>query len=328
MNKQFGAGIPVARRNALGLLVPLLLLATLLLGPLLPGMAGPVPDEGDVAPKPLLCNPGAGEVGALGAGTISISPVVAYTTVGSSVSVDVWISDVTDLYGMDFRICFDPNIAAIPSNDGTLLWEVFDPVNNFQIRNGVFDAYAMYCPCTSIPTNKFYWYSVTQTDDPFNPGTPLPFSGSGRLARLTFQGMAVGTTALHFCYAKGSTKDGDPLWPTMVDGSITVSEPTAVQLLWFDAESAKMGIKLSWETASEATNLGFNLYRATWIDGKRTKINAELIYGQVPPGSSVGAIYEYTDKTVRGRLLYYYWLEAVDIYGLTQLHGPVAGKAP
>ena len=311
-----------AGRKLCHLLITLVLLATPLVG-LVPqfSLAAPVPTASAAAK--LAEGRGSGDAAALAAGTMSLSPSDSYILVGETVSVDVWISDVTDLYGLDFVLWFDSTIVSVPTNNGTLLWEVFDPVNNFTVRNAVYPSPPWPAYCSAATNRKFYWYSVTQTEDWMNPGYPLPFSGSGRVARLTFQGVEVGTSALHFCYAKGSTKDGVPLWPTVVDGSITVVYPTAVKILWFEATSGKKIIRLGWETASESDNLGFNLYRATSEDGPRTKLNKSLIPTNVPPGSPSGAVYSYTDKTARRRTTYYYWLEDVDIYGHTELYGPV-----
>ncbi|MGB9300185.1 MAG: hypothetical protein WCD51_06280, partial [Anaerolineae bacterium] len=102
--------------------------------------------------------------------------------------------------------------------------------------------------------------------------------------------------------------------------------PPVVQLLLFEATGREEFIELSWETASETDNLGFNLYRATSVDGSRTRINAELMPTQVPPGSPFGAVYTYEDTTVMRDQIYYYWLEVVDIYGQTTLHGPVEAQ--
>jgi hypothetical protein len=98
---------------------------------------------------------------------------------------------------------------------------------------------------------------------------------------------------------------------------------TAVELLSFDATGQEESIELSWETANEIDNLGFNLYRATSVDGSRARINAELIPTQVPPGSPFGAVYMYEDTLAEPNQLYYYWLEVVDIYGQSELYGPV-----
>ena len=82
---------------------------------------------------------------------------------------------------------------------------------------------------------------------------------------------------------------------------------------------------LNWETEREVANLGFNVYRATAADGERTKLNAAMIPTLLPPGSPFGAAYEYTDGTMRGKkMTYYYWLEDVEISGKTTLHGPVS----
>jgi len=113
---------------------------------------------------------------------------------------------------------------------------------------------------------------------------------------------------------------GDP-------GTMTFNgTPTSVDLLSFTATGVKKAIVLNWETASETDNLGFNLYRATSEKGKKSKVNAELIPTNVYPGSPVGAKYEYTDPVTRKNVTYFYWLEDVDIYGGTELHGPVSAQ--
>jgi len=104
-----------------------------------------------------------------------------------------------------------------------------------------------------------------------------------------------------------------------------VEEPTgtAVELLSFGATTEKKTITLSWETATETDNAGFNLYRAEAVDGERIKLNAELIPTNVAPGSPFGAVYSYTDTILKYKQTYFYWLEDLDIYGNAELHGPV-----
>jgi hypothetical protein len=102
--------------------------------------------------------------------------------------------------------------------------------------------------------------------------------------------------------------------------------PTAVSLTSFTATGARRAINLEWATANEIDNLGFNLYRATKVDGRKTKINREMIPSEVYPGCPYGAIYTYADTAVKKGKTYYYWLEDVDIYGHTELHGPVGAR--
>lgn len=99
--------------------------------------------------------------------------------------------------------------------------------------------------------------------------------------------------------------------------------PTSVDLISFTATGTKKNITLSWETANEIDNLGFNIYRSTSPEGTRTKINPYLIPG-VNHGMFEGAIYTYVDSDVKLRTIYYYWLEDVDVSGMTTLYGPVS----
>jgi hypothetical protein len=104
---------------------------------------------------------------------------------------------------------------------------------------------------------------------------------------------------------------------------VPCNPPTAVDLASFEAAGAAGNIVLNWETASEIDNLGFNLYRADSADGPRTQLNAGLIPSQ-NPGSPVGASYQFVDNTASSGATYYYWLETMDVYGQTNLHGPVS----
>jgi hypothetical protein len=101
--------------------------------------------------------------------------------------------------------------------------------------------------------------------------------------------------------------------------------PSAVTLASFSAAVSGSSITLSWETASELENLGFNLYRAESVGGTQTQLNASLIPAQAP-GSAVGAAYQFVDANVSSGVTYYYWLEDLDVNNLSTVHGPVTAQ--
>jgi hypothetical protein len=107
--------------------------------------------------------------------------------------------------------------------------------------------------------------------------------------------------------------------PTVV---CTGGTPTYIELSTFDAIANNRKIILSWTTASEIDNAGFNLYRAESENGEFVKINPILIPAQGSPTS--GASYEFVDKNVKNRITYYYKLEDIDLNGVSTLHGPVS----
>jgi subtilisin family serine protease len=98
--------------------------------------------------------------------------------------------------------------------------------------------------------------------------------------------------------------------------------PTAVKLTRFGAKAVRRGVRIEWETASEINNLGFNLYRAESLDGLRVQVNSSFI-PSLAPGSPLGASYSLLDQNVQPNTTYYYWLEDVNLQGVTTLHGPV-----
>jgi uncharacterized repeat protein (TIGR01451 family) len=109
----------------------------------------------------------------------------------------------------------------------------------------------------------------------------------------------------------------------------TIQSPTAVQLLFFRAQTrAQGGVLLEWHTQEEIRNLGFNVYRQD-TQG-RHKVNPSIIAGAAL--FIRGARPQHAAKT-------YYWidplgtaqssyeLEDVDLNGTRNAHGPVTPEA-
>lgn len=111
--------------------------------------------------------------------------------------------------------------------------------------------------------------------------------------------------------------------PTPGNNTATATcNSTAATMVSFDAVNVEDGILLTWETAEELDNLGFNLYRAEDLQGIKVQVNPKLIPSQNPGGTS-GAVYEFLDRQVVAGKEYHYWLEDIDFSLLPTLYGPV-----
>ena len=111
-----------------------------------------------------------------------------------------------------------------------------------------------------------------------------------------------------------------------VYAAFTKGQITPIVLKYLSAEAVENGILVSWETATEVNNLGFNVYRAELVEGERVKLNPELIMSKVGPGGLTGATYEFLDETAAVGVTYYYWLEDVPLEaGVTPgIYGPIS----
>ncbi|MCF6155447.1 MAG: hypothetical protein E3K36_09375 [Candidatus Brocadia sp.] len=97
-------------------------------------------------------------------------------------------------------------------------------------------------------------------------------------------------------------------------------EANVIQLISFTANADVNGsVVITWKTATEIDNAGFNLYRARSKDGHYKKINDFLIPAQ--GNATSGASYSHVD-TPPAKGTYYYKLEDVDYNGLSTMHGP------
>ena len=104
--------------------------------------------------------------------------------------------------------------------------------------------------------------------------------------------------------------------------AIASGEPMAVTMAGFSAEPMNGQVLVTWETASELDNVGFNLYRGLHVDGG-DRVMLAFVPSQAP-GSTQGFSYSYADTTVEPGRTYWYWLEDVDLAGAATLHGPVS----
>ncbi|MFZ2487273.1 MAG: SdrD B-like domain-containing protein [Anaerolineae bacterium] len=100
------------------------------------------------------------------------------------------------------------------------------------------------------------------------------------------------------------------------------SGPLAATLANFAAQQQAEQVLLTWETTTELNNRGFNLYRGTTPDAWDRQLNVTLIPSQAQ-GTSSGFIYTWTDSTdLATGQFYSYWLQTVDVNGVTVTHGP------
>jgi hypothetical protein len=91
-----------------------------------------------------------------------------------------------------------------------------------------------------------------------------------------------------------------------------------IELESFSAAPAdRGGVVLSWKTASETNNYGFNILRSRSQSGEYEKINSSLIRHRND------GEYSYTDRTAESGGRYYYMLQDLDVDGGTTNHGPV-----
>jgi len=95
---------------------------------------------------------------------------------------------------------------------------------------------------------------------------------------------------------------------------------TAITLVSFEAKPGSNKVTLTWETATEIDNAGFNIVRAESENGAYIKINDAVIPAKA--GTAGGASYQFIDSNAKNRTTYYYKLQDISLNGSTADHGP------
>ena len=126
--------------------------------------------------------------------------------VGQEFTVPVWINGVSNLYGADVRLAYDPAaLAGVRVNHGNFLRQPW-----WVIRQGFWTWPGDGC-------GQCAWYALTQ----LRPA--LPQSGSGVLVYVTFRALRPGVTNLGVS-AQLSAAGGVPIAVTTRGATVTVGQ--------------------------------------------------------------------------------------------------------
>jgi hypothetical protein len=111
---------------------------------------------------------------------------------------------------------------------------------------------------------------------------------------------------------------GSPL--TIEDAAIFAADihnqhPAPVELARFELAETGGVVRVTWQTSMESNHQGFNVYRSEETTWQFEKMNPELITEPTAPGR----LYEFADRTVEAGKTYVYQLEAVDVFGQTEI---------
>ncbi|MFN0121031.1 MAG: C25 family cysteine peptidase [Blastocatellia bacterium] len=111
-----------------------------------------------------------------------------------------------------------------------------------------------------------------------------------------------------------------------LDFGFAPTTPTAVGMVSSQAGHVNDDTLIEWETGFETNNLGFNVWRE--VNGVRLRANAQLIAGSAltiarPDAMRAERQYYWWDEGAAPLPGARYWIEAIDMAGASQWHGPV-----
>jgi len=105
--------------------------------------------------------------------------------------------------------------------------------------------------------------------------------------------------------------------------TIDLGNPTAATVSAPYATALANSIQVDWETYSELYITGFNLYRATSLDGPQTLVSS---IQSKHTGKAQGDTYGYTDANVQPGVTYTYWLEVLLKDGTKEIQSPTSAS--
>ena len=143
--------------------------------------------------------------------TVSVNPPSQSVVLNQNVVVEVKVTGVTNLYGVDVRLSFDKTKLQVQDADG-------NSANGVQIASGDFmnPAQGFLAQNTADNVGGTIQY-VFALMAPANP-----VSGNGVVARITFKGIAQGNAAVNLTSATLSNEQAQPIAVTMANGAVTV----------------------------------------------------------------------------------------------------------
>lgn len=165
-----------------------------------------------VALSLLLAGPGRRTSVAEEGTAVRVVPSSPQAEVGETVAVDIQVEEVTDLYGVELFLSFDPDLAEVQDAD--------PEQEGVQVQAGSFLSADFVVQNSADNASGTVVYAVTQT------APRAPAEGSGVLATITFKGFKAGTSPIAFAHVElASYPDGAQIPASVQDGEITIVLP-------------------------------------------------------------------------------------------------------
>lgn len=187
--------------------------------------------------------------------------------------------------------------------------------NRFGVAIGSFDGtFPLRNNPNKLPAG---WAPGQPTNGAFTPIVVTVFDGPG--AAFGFTSTNPGNNTGFVVREVNSTTTGTATGPEDVVGMPQNGGVLAVEMASLDAKATGNGVLVTWETAMEIDNAGFNVYSQPEVATGLTKLNPILI-----GAAGTAASYSFADSRplANGEVRAYY-VEDVDVTGLaTTLHGP------
>ena len=143
---------------------------------------------------------------------VSINPASQEVCLGTTAVTDILVENMTDLYGFEFKITFDPTLVEVVDADPTMAGVQIQP-GDFLSPDWLLE--------NSVDNNSgTIRYALCQ----LNPSPPQ--SGDGVLATIIWRGKVMGTSPIAFTHVLLAGRDGIPIPADTQDGQITVEEPS------------------------------------------------------------------------------------------------------
>ena len=149
----------------------------------------------------LINPPAALRAGAQGGTIVKVDPASSTVDCGQTIVVNIRIENASNLAGAEVHLTYDPFLLEAQIEPGGF------PAPDFVLQ--------------SSATGGRIDFAITQI-----PQQRPPVSGSGDLLRITFKGLAPGTSAVNFTSALLSDGEGVLIASTTQNGSVSVCPPT------------------------------------------------------------------------------------------------------
>ncbi len=208
-----------------------------------------------------------------------------------------------------------------PDIDGTTLSAV-SAVRYFEVANNTGAG-----SLTAAPTITLSWNSNDGVDGPLTAldVAQLATSGPASGSWTSKGGDGSGTASSGTITSAGITTGG--IYYALGDDAAGGQDNSLpVELMAFEANADFDQVVLSWKTASELENLGFNIYRQKAESADWTIVNEQMIQGQ---GTYSGETdYTYVDKQITAGESYRYKLESISYNGVINVEKVVELTIP